>query len=212
MLTAGASAVTLRSIFLKPFLSTTKRSSDDNQDTDEAPRRSCNGILAAMDLNSEIVSDITDALTQARTGAGSIKDIVSSFKEVRSLFSSGKGIPSGGEALITDLYGKLIDAQESNALLHEMMVSLREKVRQIEDFEAKRAQYVLREASPGSFVLFKDACPETGEPAHCACVTCAEHGKISILQSDKHETFCPDCGTRLLFRLSGALERLTAVG
>lgn len=88
---------------------------------------------------------------------------------------------------ILEAQAKLGDAQSERLELLHLVAELREKVRVHENTVAALDSYALHEIEPGKF-LYKFIPDERGTVDHFACPTCHNSGKVTVLQTSKHDS------------------------
>ena len=112
-----------------------------------------------------------------------------------------------------EFQGKIIDAQNALTALQEERTALIEAVRQREEeiaslkaWETEKQRYELKDLASrsGAFAYMIKLAMQSGEPLHCLCAVCYEHGKKSLLQATSRLGAgnriwtCPVCKTDIL--------------
>lgn len=100
------------------------------------------------------------------------------------------------QGIITELMSKINDVNTKYAELLESKDEVQTKLEEYENWNAKAANYELKELVTGAFVQALKPSAQTGEPSHYACPKCFEKRKRSVLQGiDKEALFyrCPEC-------------------
>jgi hypothetical protein len=100
---------------------------------------------------------------------------------------------------IMDAREALDVARETEAASARRIADLEQQIVRLKDWEAQKQRYQLTEISNGVFAHMLKSAVETGEPRHCLCTNCFQHGKPSTLQAEQSygvDTLsCPLCKT-----------------
>ena len=120
-----------------------------------------------------------------------------------------------GDALI-ELQDQIIAAQQGaleaqgrELAMSEEIHELKERVAEMEIWDAEKERYELKEVVPGQFVYAVREEVRGSEPPHMLCANCYNHDQKSILQTEirnpgHHEVlFCQRCGGDLFSPSTG---------
>ncbi|HSQ96835.1 MAG TPA: hypothetical protein VLM18_12190 [Croceibacterium sp.] len=88
------------------------------------------------------------------------------------------------QSAILDAQGALITAQEAQTANLKRIDHLEAEIVQLKTWDREKQRYELREISRGVFTYVLKTEVQGGEPVHCICASCYQHGQRSILQSD----------------------------
>lgn len=146
------------------------------------------------------------ALVEISAALQSIKVATDIAKGIKSLKTEVAVNEKASELLdsIIDVKMNLIEFQNHYESLQQEKRELEEKIRNYENWESVRKQYLLKEISTGIFV-YSFTSEGTDIPAHYLCTNCFEVKIKSIMQldwQDEHSTkySCPKCKNYIITR------------
>jgi hypothetical protein len=103
------------------------------------------------------------------------------------------------QSAVVELQGKILAAQSDQFTLLETVRELKEKMAQLEAWEAEKQRYQLTDYGERTFAYSLKPEASDGEPQHRLCAACFQQGKKGILQSigtmasGRERVECPIC-------------------
>lgn len=120
--------------------------------------------------------------------SGAISTIKQAYEGARGLMGLNTLAEVNGKAV--ELQGVILEAQDSAMKAQVAQTELIEQIRNLErevdnlrSWEKEKANYVLSEIHPGSFVYRYSVNSNGAQPIHDLCALCFNDGKKSILQA-----------------------------
>lgn len=142
-----------------------------------------------------------------------VGEIYAGYKGFSALVGLGKQFldvkdTATRNTLIVEFTGKLMEAQQHEALLIERIRELEKSLVRFENWETEKQRYELFEIKPGRFTRRLKESMADGEPTHHICANCYNRGVASILQSEKTDVgrftllVCSECKAELNLTLA----------
>lgn len=148
------------------------------------------------------------------------------FLEISAAYNSAKvalevakaanGLSNYNELVsaISDVNSKLMQAnmvalesQEKQFSLTNEISGLKEKLRQIEDWEGQMKRYKLHEFPTNGLAYALQPGMEQGEPIHYLCTTCADQKQKTILQPRGNLLYCTIHKTNIVIQAPPLLQK-----
>lgn len=147
--------------------------------------------------------DLT-AAAGAMTSIRAMKEIASAMVDLRdaAAFQEKK---LELQALALDAQAGVFAVNEERAALMKRVDELEAKVRSLENWEAEKERYQLKQVSSiGTYAYVPKMGVQSSEPPHSLCANCFGAGKKSILQAQpglrmgQRSYACQSCGAEIL--------------
>ena len=140
--------------------------------------------------------DIITILSLASSAAGTVNSATNTVDKLRLLIKGDQIDKAAVSEICLDLYGKLIDAKQSQVRLEDLLRALKREIDERNEFDAKMRNYSLVCLPAGGKVYaLKD---DADEIHHFICPKCVQDRATSILQGafDYYWLECPTCGNK----------------
>jgi hypothetical protein len=133
-----------------------------------------------------------------------ISAAIASAKAALDIAKAAHGLTNYSElvAAVSEVHAKLVDATvvalaslEKQSALNSEIADLKNKLRQVEDWECQMKRYKLHEFPTRALAYALQPGMEQGEPLHYLCTSCVDKKQKSTLQPHDHFLRCPVCGT-----------------
>jgi hypothetical protein len=127
---------------------------------------------------------------------------VASAKTALDIAKAAHGLTNYNELVsaVSEVSAKLMDAttvalasQEKQAALANEIAHLKEKLREVEDWQGQMQRYSLQAFPTGALAHALKPGMEQGEPMHYLCTACVNKKQKSTLQPNGRLLFCPEC-------------------
>lgn len=131
-----------------------------------------------------------------------ISAAVTSAKTALDIVKAAQGLSNYNELVtaVSEVNTKLMDATvvtlaslEKQSALTKEITELKEKLREIEDWESQMNRYKLHAFATGALAYALRSGQENGEPMHYLCTTCMDKKKKTTLQPKSRVLHCPEC-------------------
>jgi rubrerythrin len=154
------------------------------------------------------------AFAEVTFGLNTFQQILKLVKEAKDLKDS-----AAIRAKVSEMYGLILEAQESaiNArAAHsdqvERIRQLEEQIRQLTDKRAELSKYELKDLEWGAFAYMLKRDARGTEPPHWACANCYKEGEIRIMQyiypaKGAQRWTCPRCNAHIVPSADGPTWR-----
>ncbi len=137
-----------------------------------------------------------------------ISSAVASAKIALEIAKTAHGLTNFNElvAAVSEVNAKLMQAtavalasQEKQSALSTEIAELKDKLREIENWEGQMKRYKLHEFPTRALAYALQPDMEQGEPLHYLCASCVDKKQKSTLQpvKDGHYLRCNPCGTEI---------------
>ena len=129
---------------------------------------------------------------------------VASAKAALDIAKAAHGLTNYNElvAAISEVNAKLVDATvvtlaslEKQSALNSEIADLKDKLRQVEDWEGQMKRYKLHEFPTRALAYALKPDMEQGEPLHYLCASCVDKKQKSTLQPHDRFLLCQVCKT-----------------
>jgi hypothetical protein len=137
---------------------------------------------------SSAVASAKIALDIAKTahGLANYNELVSAVSEVNTKLMQVTAVSLAG--------------QEKQAALAAEIAELKEKLRNVEDWESQIQQYSLQALPTGALAHGLKPDMNNGQPPHYICTTCVGNRKKTILQPKGRALYCTACNKSILIQ------------
>lgn len=131
---------------------------------------------------------------------------ITSAKAALDIAKASHGLTNYNElvAAVYEVNAKLLDAtavalasQEKQASLASEVADLKEKLREIENWEGQMNRYVLHAFPTGALAYAVQPGMEQGQPLHYLCASCVDKKQKSTLQPQDRVLRCSVCKTEI---------------
>lgn len=141
-----------------------------------------------LDMYAEISAAIASAKTaldiaKAANGLANYNELVSAVSEVNT-------------KLIQATTVALASLEKQSALTSEI-AELKEKLREVEDWEGQMKRYKLHAFPTGALAHALQPGMEQGQPIHYLCTACVDKKMKTTLQPSGRFLYCPECKTKI---------------
>jgi len=138
-----------------------------------------------------------------------ISAAIISAKTALEIAKAAHGLSNYNElvAAVSEVNAKLVDATvvtlaslEKQSSLTSEIAELKDKLREIENWEGQMKRYILHEFPTGALAYALQPGMEQGEPLHYLCTSCVDKNQKSILQPVKDGRYlrCNPCGIEII--------------
>jgi hypothetical protein len=139
-------------------------------------------------MYAEISAAITSAKTaldiaKAANGLANHNELVSAVSEVNTKLMQATTVA-------------LASLEKQSALTSEI-AKLKEKLREVEDWEGQMKRYKLHAFPTGALAHALQPGMEQGQPIHYLCTTCVSKRQPTILQPHGYYLHCPVCNSNI---------------
>ncbi len=139
-------------------------------------------------MYAEISAAITSAKTaldiaKAANGLANYNELVSAVSEVNTKLMQATTLA-------------LASLEKQSALTTEI-AELKEKLREVEDWDGLMKRYALQAFPTGALAYALQPGMEQGQPLHYLCTACVDKKKKTTLQPSGRLLHCPECNTNL---------------
>ena len=135
-----------------------------------------------------------------------ISAAVASAKTALDIAKAAHGLSNYNElvAAVSEVNAKLMDATvvtlaslEKQSALNSEIADLKEKLREVEDWEGQMKRYKLHEFPTGALAYALQPGMEQGQPLHYLCAACVDKGQKSTLQPNGRYLKCTACNASI---------------
>ncbi|WP_339757784.1 hypothetical protein [uncultured Hoeflea sp.] len=134
-----------------------------------------------------------------------IGELYAGYKGFSTIVGLGKQLldvkdAAARNSLIIDFTGKLMEAQQHEALLIERIRELEKSLMRFENWEAEKQRYKLKPLGKHRVLAYVlDPMMANGDPPHAICANCYQNGQKSFLQATSSRSYglslkCNKCG------------------
>ena len=132
-------------------------------------------------------------------------ELISGLGLFKTMLDVAKGMKNMNDAVVRnaaviELQEHILTAQEQQIALVQEIRELKERVAEMEKWDADKERYKLKEFASGQFAYLLKEEVGSSEPAHMLCANCYNQNQKSILQTEvrnpgRHTVhFCQRCG------------------
>ena len=137
---------------------------------------------------SEISAAVSSAkialdIAKAANGLSNFNELVSAVSEVNAKLMAVTTVALAG--------------QEKQSALAAEIADLKEKLRQVEDWESQIQRYSLQTFPTGALAYGLKPDMSSGQPAHYICTTCVDQKKKTTLQPKGRSLHCSVCNKNI---------------
>ena len=131
---------------------------------------------------------------------------VASAKTALDIAKAAHGLSNYNElvAAVSEVSTKLMDAttvalasQEKQAALANEIADLKDKLREVENWESQMQRYSLQALPAGALAYALKPDMQQGQPMHYLCTACVDNKKKTTLQPHGRLFHCPECKTSI---------------
>ena len=135
-----------------------------------------------------------------------ISAAIASAKIALDIAKTAKSLSNYNELVsaFSEVNTKLVDATvvalaslDKQSSLSSEISELKEKLRNIENWESQMKRYRLHELPSKALTYAMNPGMEDGQPPHYLCTTCVNQGKKTILQPKENTLFCQLCKSNI---------------
>ena len=135
-----------------------------------------------------------------------ISAAITSAKTALDIAKAANGLANYNElvAAVSEVNAKLMQATtvalaslEKQSALTGEIAALKEKLREIEDWEGQMKRYRLHEFPTKALAYALQPGMEDGQPIHYLCTACVDKKKKTTLQPSGRHLHCPECKTNI---------------
>lgn len=133
-------------------------------------------------------AEISAAVTSAKTAL----DIAKAAQDLSNYNELVSAVSEVNTKLMDATVVTLASLEKQSALTKEM-AELKERLREVEDWESQMKRYKLHAFATGVLAYALRPGEENGEPMHYLCITCVDKKKKTTLQPQSRALHCPEC-------------------
>ena len=144
-----------------------------------------------------------------------ISSAIASAKTALDIAKAAHGLSNYNELVsaVSEVNTKLMQATtvafaslEKQSSLTSEIANLKEKLREIENWEGQIQRYALTPFPTGALAYALKQGMENGEPMHYLCTACVDKKKKTTLQPNGRLLHCPECKTNISMRHAEPLK------
>ena len=135
-----------------------------------------------------------------------ISAAIASAKTALDIAKTANGLANYNELVsaVSEVNAKLMQATtvalaslEKQSALTTEIADLKEKLREVENWEGQIQRYRLHEFPTKALAYALQPGMEQGQPLHYLCTACVDKKKKTTLQPDERSLHCPECKTTI---------------